>query len=318
MNQRCPAVSRIALTLFLVTPLSLFADDSRAAGPRRGGEGPTAPGFRYQLQQTIAPGDSPHTIRFLLTGERGDMVVDDTFTVKSRKQIVNPVFLLFRDDPTAYENARDRARQVVVSFDGGELERLTFSELQRRAAIPPPDAHPFYANPKPRLRKTPAMPDLTAELMGRFRPTTYTESWAGCNDDDYCYAQWDYCNENCAPWDPYNPCEQCDSNLEACTGGVKTAEWTENTHTSTTQNSPTTYACHNGNMYIEDTQHYHSQTYQTWMCDEADGTHWFTINTAESYFDLTCFDLYAVGWPTCSWTPPFYPDPGPGALYGGC
>ncbi|HEY2324161.1 MAG TPA: hypothetical protein VGJ82_14985, partial [Thermoanaerobaculia bacterium] len=255
MTKRLRAVSRIAVTLFLVTPLSLLAGESRTIAPRAG-EGPTAPGFRYQLHETIIPGDLPHVIHFLLTDERGKMVVGDTFTVKSRKQIVDPVFLLFRDDPTAYEAARDRARQIVVSFDGSERERLTFAELQQRATIPVADAHPFYANPKPRLRKS-AAPNLSAELMARFRPTTFTESWTGCNDDDYCYAQWDYCNANCAPWDPYNPCEACDSNLEACTGGVKTAEWTDDTVTSTTTYSPTTYACYGGSILILSTQHHH-------------------------------------------------------------
>jgi hypothetical protein len=310
MKNLSRAVPEIALTLFLVTPLSLLAGESRIIAPRAA-EQPSAPGFRYQLQETIEAGDVMHAIRFVLTDDHGQTVVDDTFTVKSRKQIVGPIFLLFRDDLTAYEAARDRARLVVVSFDGSERERLSFTELQRRATIAPPQAHPFYANPKPRLRKT-AAPNLSAELMERFRPTTYTESWQGCNDDDYCYPQWDYCNANCAPWDPYNPCEACNSNLEACTGGIKTAEWTDDTATS--ESSTDNYGCHSGTLYREITIHHHTQTYQTWMCDEADGTHWFTINTAESYYDLPCWRSWIPNWNGCPSLA--YPDPGNGQIYG--
>jgi hypothetical protein len=313
-NSRIKHLLPVLVSLMLAS--TAFAAPGRLLSPND--NQPTAPGYRYRLAATLTAGQS-HIITFTLRDDHGQKVVTDTFSATQLKRdIVEPIFILFRDDPDAFSQARDHAADVVVYADGKQVDHLTFSALKLdAAALDGFQPHAFFVNPRPRLiRHQPAneanSSPATNAARKSIKPTTFTESWAGCNDDDYCYAQWNYCNENCAPWDPYNPCEACNSNLEACTGGIKTAEWTEDTDVSQTATSY--YGCHNGNLYNEVTHHFHRQTFQTWMCDEADGTHWFTINTAESYYDLPCWEDYFPGYPGCP-NPGAYPDPGNGVIY---
>ena len=295
---------RLLLCLAVAAALPLSAE-RRTVSPPDAEEG--APGFRYQLAQTLTPGLTPHVIKFVLVDGAGRQVVTDTFTGTLKKQLVSPIFILFRDDSSAYTAARERARSLSVQLDGKEVDHLSFGDLERRAAnLMVKGLRAPFVNPPPRLTRgtSPSAASVSGGFARKFVPTTETETWEGCQDDEYCYDQWNYCNENCAPWDPYLPCQDCNSNLSACTGGIETNSWSENTIASYSLIEYECKAPENHDIYGLYTIHVHHQEFQAWYCNEADGAHYFTINTVDSYFDQYCYSLVYPNYPLCTIYPP--------------
>jgi hypothetical protein len=271
---------------------------------------PLRPGLAYQLHATIPADGKSHEVQFVLYDGRGAVVARDTVTVHLAPMygpLDGAVFTLFHDEKVNAE-AQRRGASLAVTLDGTRVEEITFAEFLRGAtelvaleSSRIPFGGEFARTAKPRAEAS--KPALSA-VIPKLRLKADTETWNGCADDEYCYAQWNYCNENCAPWDPYLPCQACNSNLTECTGGTMTTSWSDDDVTSSTFNG---YFCDTftpgppyGNHTTEKwTFTIRHREYQTWKCSEEDGDHYTTINTVDTTHTEVCYheiNNYCVGY----------------------
>jgi hypothetical protein len=288
------SLSAAILGTFLVSgSMPLFAADAAPAAAATA----LRPGLAYRLDATIPADGNAHQLEFVLYDAHRGVVARETFTVKLALRygpVASPIFTIFHSAQAAAE-ARRRADALVVEMDGARVEEIPYSELLSRASeltlidssrIAFGGEFARTAGDRVGVPKAPqALHDAAAPKL---RLQTETESWQGCADDEYCYAQWNYCNENCAPWDPYLPCQACNSNLTECTGGTMTNSWSTNDLVSQTHNRNVCDAFDPG-TFEEWTSEIRHREYQTWRCTEEDGDHYTTINTVDSTHYETCY-----------------------------
>lgn len=288
-----------AVCLFL-TASALLASPDREPGPARDVQPvhKAQQGIAYRLEVIIPNDRQTHVVEFTLNDSEKHMVASDRFTFRlaaKASQLVNPIFVLFSSDGS-YAAAQLKAQRALITVDGKIFDETSFADFQGRAidlSTVDPSRVAFGAPFVRAAAKRPVLqvqPDpVAAAAARRLRLTPNTDTWNGCNDDDYCYAQWNYCNENCSPYDPYLPCSACNSNLEACTGGIETNSWSENTYVS---QAFVQYVCDvnaTTHTYAQFDQTWRHREYQTWLCQEADGDHYTTINTVDYNFHQYCY-----------------------------
>lgn len=279
----------------------LFASLSIAAAPSADPRTPglVGPGIRYRLAGALAVSSKTHTIFFVLNDAAGHAVVSEKFTGQVPKGLTDPTFTLLRDEDALAE-ATARATSLIVTVDGQLVDTMPLKELLSRAS----DLKAIDSSSSPFLNARPKGPGTSSSLKAL--PTAgvaiqklhphQEDTWAGCNQEDYCYAQYYYCIDNCSPWDPYNPCEACSSNLSACQGGVEIDAWSETTLISSTYDGlwkcdPTQVATV-GKTYQEYAEYTHHQEFQYWRCiDENGEAHYTTVTTVDTYYTTYCYHL---------------------------
>jgi hypothetical protein len=283
---------------FLITSVILLIASLSSATPSSPdprSRATTGPGIRYQLAEVLGADSKIHTIMFVLYDSAGKTVVSEKFTGRLPKGLTNPIFALFRDGD-AFAEATGRAKSLTVTLDGRFVENIPFRELQSRAS----DLTAIDSSRSPFLNRRPkgiaisATEAPAAIKTAGPKPHPHQEDvWPGCNQDDYCLAQWNYCNDNCSPWDPYNPCQACDSNWTECTGGVELSAWSEDTLVSY---SFVLFACNvqRTQTWTYDNLYIHHQEFQSWLCQEEDGNHYNTVTTADYYYTTHCYAAYSM------------------------
>ena len=286
-------------TFLAVVVIMLFASLSIAApsshDPRTPAE--IGAGIRYQLSDVLGTSSKIHTIFFVLSDQEGKTVVTERFIGRVPKGMPTPTFAILRDaDARAEVSAR--AASLIVTVDGQLVESISLKELVRRGSdLMAMDASrsPFVsARPKGIATSSPAVPAAGSMASRKLTPHQQ-DTWNGCDDDEYCTAQWNYCNENCAPWDPYNPCEACNSNYTECTGGDELSDWTDDTIISST---PGLSVCGDPSQiyaqfktYTQYSNYTHHQEFQYFRCLEEDGYHYTTVTVSDTYYIAYCYHL---------------------------
>ncbi|HEV7570617.1 MAG TPA: hypothetical protein VGQ21_03875 [Thermoanaerobaculia bacterium] len=285
----------------VVMLLASFAS-AAPASPDTKTPGKISPGIRYQLMGALDGSSKIHTIFFVLYDTAGKMVVTEKFTGRMPKAFANPVFALLRDDD-ARAAVMARATSMIVTVDGQLVDKISMNEFLRRAgdlvaldsSLSPFTSARTKVDAAP-SRQAPKAPGTASSTLHPRREDT----WQGCANDEYCAAQWTYCNDNCSPWDPYNPCEACNSNYTECTGGVELDAWSEDTLISSTAEplpvcGDLTQIYAQFKTYTQYTNYTHHQEFQYWRCSDGEGDHYTVVTTVDNYSYSYCYHLIDAG-----------------------
>jgi hypothetical protein len=289
MRKTFLAIFVVMLCASLSTAASPSGDPRTVAG--------IGPGIRYRLTGALEPSSKIHTIFFVLYDTTGKTVVAEKFTGQVPKGLDDPTFALLRDEDARAE-AIARATSLIVTVDGHLVDTMPLKELLRRAdnLVAMDSSSSPFVNVRPKgTAIPPPVAAPTTQIAGP-KPHPHQEDvWPGCNQDDYCLAQWNYCNDNCSPWDPYNPCQACDSNWTECTGGVELSAWSSDTLIYST---PGLNVCGDYSQfyaqfqtYVQYSNYTRHQEFQYWRCTDDYGDHYTTFTTVDAYSYSYCYHV---------------------------